>query len=752
MKKDFLKPLLAIFSVLILGIYGTIYACGGGDWDWDGFYETSFTPEAFVDKKYQPLFLSEQLFYGGESMRDYSKFNSDIVTDWSAYLGKSMDSSQVKFFLLDSSATDVHALYNYIKTSKKTALSEKWMKQIKVKDSKIKNFITFLFYAKQIESASVVVGNWNYESDHYQPIEDVNLLNEINTIYKNTPNGFLKNRWWFQMIKAYFYSSDKQKAIGFFKQTENSVPKDLLYYRALSYIAGIQYKAKNYAESNYNYSRVFDNCEPMRDVAVFCFHPQEQTDWEQSLALATNNDQKAALWAIHGYYGDEEEAIGKIFSLNPKSEYLEFLLTRLINHQEKKANSIAEAEFPVLTAGVVRNNISKEAVVMVDRIALSEKTTKPYLWQMASGYLQTLSGNYAKAAHYFDTAAKQLPKNELAQNQLRLLRFVNTLSSFAEVNDQNIQKIEADLKWLYEELPKKDNDVFRYQHASGWSKKYLAALYTTQQNALMSELFVRKDDFYDDKENLEAMKAFLSKPKHSEFEVIAIGIYNVSLYDIFEYEGVRAAFRNEIDDALVLIEKAGVSEHVFQGNPFNSNIKDCHDCDHQLPLKRAFIFKEFLLTIKTMQSNVTKKEDVYTNSLLLGNAFYNITHYGNGRVFHEGNIFGYGISPFDFRESSKAIATDCAMAAKYYKQALAAAKNNEQRAKCEYLLAKCERNDYYNGKYKLAASWWEMYDDKVNFLEWSGFKTLKNKYAKTKYYQEVLAECGYFKTYIDQQK
>lgn len=66
------------------------------------------------------------------------------------------------------------------------------------------------------------------------------------------------------------------------------------------------------------------------------------------------------------------------------------------------------------------------------------------------------------------------------------------------------------------------------------------------------------------------------------------------------------------------------------------------------------------------------------------------------------------------------------------------------------MLAKCERNEYYHSKFKQDDYYYSWNNDKVNFLAWKGFKALKNDYRNTKYYQEVLQECGYFKTYVNQ--
>jgi len=93
--------------------------------------------------------------------------------------------------------------------------------------------------------------------------------------------------------------------------------------------------------------------------------------------------------------------------------------------------------------------------------------------------------------------------------------------------------------------------------------------------------------------------------------------------------------------------------------------------------------------------------------------------------------------------------TNSSLAKTYYEKAFAAAKNNEQKAKMQYMIAKCERNDYYNKKYySLNLSIWEIEDDKTNFIAWQAFKNIKANYSKTKYYKEIINECGDFKTYV----
>ncbi|WP_413999570.1 tetratricopeptide repeat protein [Flavobacterium sp. W1B] len=755
MRKLFLSKLFLVSSIFLLFVYGVIYACGGGEWfeDWYYGYNSNFTPEAFVDKSYSPLFLSGEVFYGiGFDAQHNSRFNDEITADWQSFLKEKMNPDEVKAFLLDNNRKiKVEELYFFFKTKEKNESSIGFASKINLKDAKTKEFIRFLYLAQQIETVSIGEEHWGYEPVVSKVFTDLELIKEIENKYNTTKDAFLKNRYWFQTIKAYFYSDDRQKAIDFFNKTAASVPKNTLYYRAVGYLAGIYYKQKNYAVSNYLYSQVFDKCPPMRVVAAYSFHPQEEADWNQSLAMAENNQEKAALWAIHGFYKDEVNAISNIFELDPSSEHLNYLLTRLINGQENKINanykdkSVSENKKSQLA------NMDKSVLALVNKITASNATHEPYLWSIALGYLQTLNGEYTKADKTFDAVAPKLPKTDLASNQLRLLRFVNNLNKISVINPASEKTILNDLHWLYKELPKKNIESFRYHNATNWSKLYLSALYKAKNNNVMAELFVATEGFYDNDKNLQAMKDFLSKSNKTEMEVIANSVYNLKLKDINAFQATKATFENKIPEAIAFMQKTDSLQYVkFPGNPFNGNIKDCHDCEHAAHQKKKFTQIEFLKLIKEMQDKVVQNEDVYNNCLLLGNAFYNITHFGNARLFHEGAIAGFGSSPTFFRDPIKKMIVDCSLSKMYYRKAFEAATTKEQKAKCVYLLAKCERNEFYNNRYYFQnKNWWDMYDDKVNFLAWDGFKKLEKDYSDTKYYQEVIAECGYFRTYIN---
>lgn len=746
MKTTFLKNCAIVFSLCGLLFYGIIYACGG-DWGWDYDGNSSFTPETFVDKSYSPLFFSNyQYFYGiGFDTEHVTRFNDEVLSDWNGFLKGVCSPKLVRYFLLESSSKDVITLRNYYATNKKNTSVVQWEKKLKLNDPKVKSFIQFMYYAQILESVSKSDSyDWTYENKTV--FDNREWLKAIEKKYETATDAFMKNRYWFQTIKGYYYFQSLHLAANFFEKTQASTPKNTLYYRGLSYIAGLEYQTKNYAKANYLFSQVFDKCPPLRVVAASCFHPQEQADWEQALKLAKTNDEKVALWAIEGYFGDEKLALEKIYALNPKSEHLHYLLTRLINIQEQKLvfdfakKSISEIKSENKTA------IDELTYEWVVKIAQDEKTSKTYLWHLAAGYLQTLKGNFEIAKISYAKAEQQMPSTPLAKSQLRLLRFMNQWYALEGINATNEIALLPDLQWLYLDCAKKTPENFRFYSASMLSKMYLSALYAKQGNLVMAELFNSKSGFYINPAQLNAMKLFLSKSNKTAFEQLATSIYGYNLNDINAYQAVEATFQNQIPQAIAFMEQSNYAKEKLYGNPFKGGIQDCHDCDHAEPQKTKYSLLQLLVIIKEKQNNLAVNKEIFSNAVLLGNAFYNITYFGNARHFYEGKINGYGLETYS--------RTDCSIAKMYYQKALAAAKTDEQKAQCYYLLAKCERNEYYTNKYKNNEYYWYWGndEDKINFLAWNGFKELKNNYSNTKFYQEVLQECGYFKTYVEEGK
>jgi hypothetical protein len=746
MQKIFIKRLLLLFSAVAFISYGLLWACAGGDWD--EYSYSSFTPEAFVDSAYKPFFYSDQFYYAiGHDNEHVVRFNQEIVEEWGTYLALPNTEKELQYFLLTASEGVIDSINQLPIQSLPKALAGIQLVRNK-SDKKIAAFFTFLGYAKANESyAATQFDYWDYDEQSKEKALSAvqkNNLTKMEQEFSSSTDIFIKQRYFFQLIRGYFFDARFNDCISFYEKYQTQFPANTLAARCLSYVAGSFYKQKNYAQANYWYSKIYDISNHFKTVAHFSFHPQNESDWQQTLALCKTKEEQITLWQLLGIYFDEQRSIKEIYALDPKSEKLDLMLARLVNKQELKINT---NEYGDPTSKSHTDSFSLSSLELVANVAKAENTIKPYLWYLSAGYLNFLKTDYKKAEEYYGKSEKTLPNTELAKAQLRLFIFMNRLASLQKIDASSEQILLPDLLWL-------QNDAghiseFRNYYAYDWAKRTLAEKYEKQNDHLKSELCVQTHSYYSNPLYVAQLKSFLLKERPSKFETYCQEIYPIKVASISEYQAIVLVYQDKIDEAIALMQEAeGVKDALLPGNPFNGNIKDCHDCDHAAAQKVKYSQLAFLLKLKEMKANVAAGRDIYNNALLLGNAFYNITHFGNARFFYEGEVIGLGhSSPDIIPENFRAMLLDCSIAKHYYKTALSAASTQEQKAKLTYLLLKIERNEHY---IKLFAnpdySSWNYADmPPTNF-------SLLRPYQNTQYYKDVLSECGYFRSYLAKHK
>ena len=742
---QYFKKCVILFSVFITSCIVIIIACSGIDFT----YYSHFSPEVSdIDSSFEPMFISEELFYNYSEFEYYSqRFNTNIIDEWSVYLEDRIPIKEIEYFLLDNNSTkEINELYANVQNSNKSGILNS---RFSVIDSKVKGFIQFLYYAKQIEAISLQqLGVWDIEQGMKKNFASPEIIAELENRYHIESDPFLKNRYWFQVAKAKYYSIDKSSIISFFDKTKETVKKNNLYYRALSYVAGAHYKQRNYTLSNYLYSIVYYNCKEMRSIAAYNFHPQEQSDFDSSLQLASNKNEKIALWTLYGYYADELKAIREISKLDTKNEHIDFLLAHFINNEEKRLNSEAELKNAVEYKNILKENVNPEAVLLIDSIARQENTSRPFLWYMGAGYFQILAGNYKLADIYLEKSSKLISNKPLAVNQIRLLQLVNNILRIDSITKQHEEKLVSELDWLYNKCPNDSTKSFRYNHTVSWSKYYLSSLYKSQGNHVFSEILDPSTNYYINQNNIDKMIEYFTKKDMSSWDSILIGQYEFTLSDLYDYVSIKNTYiyPENLDKAIYYMELSQHSNDTLDCDPFLGRIKDICECTEGTVPNIRFTKLDLLRRMKDLQLLIAKGERTYEHYLALGNAFYNITYFGNSREFYFNpiiNNYGIYIDPL-----YKSWLLNSSIANTYFNNALQVANNNEQKALCVYMMSKCERNTFYTERYYEDGFLRDSYNQDTNYLAWNGFVKLKNEYSHTSFYKQVIKECGYFKSYI----
>jgi len=682
-----------------------------------------------------------------------------VISEWDDYLDHRLSKSVLQYLFLHGSKGSIDSIHNYINgrihVLKPDSLH---IDAGKLNKNKTDKMFAYLDLAKECEKFAVgEYSNW-YENPKPSVKILPNLERSLSNAFNTSTDAFIKQRLWFQLTRYYFFNDDtakrkklnnQDKILDIYNKYKDAFPKSLTYYRTLGYIAGYYRSKGDYAQANYLYSRCYDYSFEMKIPSKFSFHAQEDTDWQETMKLAKNKEEKITLWHMLGMEYDPVRAIKEIVALDPKSDKIDLLLSRLVNTRESndyRMYFISHVNYAedVDNSKLDRNKIVGSEIWLVDSIALKNNTAKPYFWNIAAGYLHYLHGDYVQAGKFYDMAKKLMPTNDkLIIAQHKMLTILLDVSRLPRMDAATEVKLVEPLSWLKDLQEGKENiKDLRVGSCTG----VIARLYLRQGDTLKGNCFSDSISFYSDDVRVQQMVDLMNKPNKTPFEKLMLRYYPRNIDELYYFQATLLTYQENIDGAIDLMSKIKkTSPDTLLGNPFNSRLNDCHDCDHDAPQKQKFSPLTFLKTIRSIKADLKAGKDSYRNAWLLANAYYNISYYGNARLFFQSDIIGrtdvepsYGA----FRQ----VVTSQQAAVKYYLLARTYALNDEQRARCTFMASKCQRNESYSDAYISGTSW----DNVAPHAYGSYTEELKSKYSKTKYYKEVLRECGYFSDYVHQ--
>ena len=701
----------------------------------------------------RPFFYSSyEVYYGmGYAESSNDQFNNLVAEEWDGYLEHQVAASHLNYLLFKATPAGIDSVERYARgTLKVPPNGYADSDTSKLTGTKAQHFLNYLRLDRACERFAVndKWDTWDtVKRQHSEPDLEPRLL----MAFKAASDAFIRQRLWFQLVRYYYFSPDsllKNKAVIIFEQYKAQFPQNLLWYRSLGYLAGFYYARKDYARANYYYSRCYDFSNNLKIPSFWSFHPQEEKDWKQTLALARNKKEVITLWQMLGIDYDAGRAIRAIATIDPRSEKLDLLLSRLINIREGGAEQVRP------TDSVIQNSADDKRIV--EELAKQGKTAKPYFWNLAAGYLNYLDSNYTAAAKYYAIAKTQYPASDtLVVAQSKVLDILLQVSSLKKINANAEMQLTEPLNWLADLRDHKANiEHLRFGNALDDCTERIAHLYD-KQNEKIKALSFRDSlsgSVYQDSSQTEALIHFLNKPRHTAFEKAMLRYYPHKVNDLYYHQALRLAYSEQTKAAIAYLKKRPGKDFELEGNPFNGRLVDCHDCDHTAPQKQTYTPLRFLQTLESVQEAIRQGKNVYRNALLAANAYYNITYYGNGRAFYEADLVSghsdsYNPDSLDDDYLSMDIAT------KYYQLARRKAVTPEQKARCTFMLAKCMLDGSYSyGGYTEASPPYLIHQN-TNHTTFTGryqsyFRQLKTLYNHTAYYREALRECGYFKSYV----
>lgn len=752
------KFLILIVSSVLISVSIILCACAGGD-DFHDFFKSFFAPETSNLPESKPFFRSTHTFYG------YSHYpnavhvmDSTNLYDWKCFFESKVSTDDLNYMVYQSRIGEIDTCLFFIKSNSYPINETLKRNTILAFQDKllVKDFLFYLGYAKRCEPYVTYVNDYWWSDNNKDPRNDSIAMNKLIQNGIKAMNRLksyeLKERYAFQIVRMFFHAGLYSDCIHFFEQnrglftTQNSI-----YFRTLGYVAASHYKGdEDNSTSNYLYSVIFDKCAPMRETCMLSFHPEEELDWDKTLSLANNTHEKEVLWHMLGIAYDPLRAMKEIYSLNPKSNLLDLLLVRAVNINEEafiQNNSLFWWETDQDTSfALCPEKVDTMLLHFTQTAANSNNTNKPYLWNLATGYLMMANGQYSEANNYFSRALSGSTTDQLVNEQIRALRLIALIEPYNSPSESVENQLARELIWL-----KKDqhDPALRTECIYNWATCRLSEKYQSWGDPIKAKYLNSKQNlsYFDEISNIEAMIVFIDKPQKNDFEKFLISIQSYTKGSLYTYISILLTYQYQFKSALeVLQNHQDTFNEGFFANPFEIRINDCHDCDYKSDkfgdYSRVSFLKEIIGMEKEAELNPAKAAENYFR---IANGLYNITYFGNCHNMYEwlpspkAISCGYYWWSYDKPQTNNPF-FDCSKAMEYYQKAMDASSDPEFRAKCCFMAAKCEQNQYY-----ISGS----YNYKNSIKSGKYFRQLQNDYPKTKYYQEVIKECGYFKKFIN---
>jgi len=773
---------LHLSLVAALAFSGQVLASGADDDCVNMGCNSFFVPEIIERPEEVPFFRSDRTFYGQEDDRsDRFETISDINKyEWVSFYNWELGSSQIQTLVYKINVADTRKLVAAINgrdvrlnptlLALKNGLDKYIASPPNGTDSaaaktKVLASLQYLILAKEVEPLAtrrMEYDGWETPNPEV-PGEDFELAQKLivkaHSLLTQTNDTFLINRYRLQVIRLYFYSAQYDISESYFDQHFASLQTSdaqSVKYRFMDYAAGSLYKAKKYGRANYLYSIIFDQFAPMKRTSYFSFHPMEQSDWNETLAMAKNTHEKAVLWQLLGIYADGVTAIEEIFALNPKSELLPLLLVREVNIAEESWTS---NQYRIKYRDDHSNNVvdgiktdletvTSKRLNAIVKIADSARTLKPYLWNLAAGHLYALAGDLTNAGKYLRLAERGIPsRSPLLQAQLRMTSLFSKVRGMTIADPSLENRLAVELTWI---ASYKNESNYRAATLNTWILEKLSGLYQSKGDTLRSLMLMdtAQSSFYRSNTNLDLMIQLITQPQNS-FDGYLADFSQYSVVELEELKALNLLYAGELQLASEGFEKIGgdVASQELNADPFMIRIKDCHDCDFEVPNRDRYTLVTFAQRMVELSKIANGQDKVAASdaNFLLANAYYNMSHYGNGRDIFQTEHDNLK-APYDSKDLSNEPSFKMDLAQKHYELAAKLSSDREFQTKANWMLAKVEHNVYYN---KHPSSPWDPNENDINAGAY--FKKLKDEFSDTQYYQEIIRECGYFKTYLDQQ-
>lgn len=795
--------------VLLFAVFLSVKSNACSWYSEDATFYNLFDQQLISDKSLQPFFLTyDYTFYGEDTYTEdnYEGRQPAIpvvdynILEWRNYFDNQIAENKLSYLVYNSTTTDLQKIIN----SKSLKNINDTLKQNAYLTDKGIEAINYLIFAKKCEPFAVNTNednfdnSWSYAGARKKmtKAQFMSIAKDGNVLYTATKNTDVKLRIAYQLVRLSHYGGFNDDAVRYFTTyVEPLKQKSLVYYYALEQKGGALFNQKKFAEAGCVYAQVFNNTTDRKIPCYASFRISNQMNFDKAILLCKTPNEKAALYVMRGFnkFSNGLSEMKNIYTIAPNSSYLELMACRSILQLEHTAFQVpnqygTKNTFPLLNA---TGKLYLQKVILFTETTLKEnKIKRTDFWQAYLAHLYLLNGDYAKSqstTQKINTSDQAILKQKNRTEFCAYIASLKTIDATAEakiytrfLKDKNeIEKgfvydilghnyilqnnlakaflCHNDLSGLYGSLNINIiNDLIDFvsnKNNTPFEQKLIADKITSK-NA-MAELYDLKGTHYFKKDDLENALVWFNKvPK------------NLSFLKMHEYDY----------DKNISIEKDGrfngysnISGKIFSSkiqtyfdntidNAFTDNTFKAFDFITVSMTKQQIV--EALIQLKKLANN--KDEQAAKANYLLGNFYYNTSLWGFYRnlFFYEAdnyylsNVYVYNTipntikRPYNYNNGTGLIsANNPQKPMDYFLKAEQLSSNKELKANAVFQASKCELDLFFskhNGYYGYGGKYNLLYSSITRPL----FKKLKDNYAQTAYYKDIVSNCNYFKFYL----
>ena len=660
-----------------------------------------------------------------------------------------------------------NALYEFDSSS-----FERFWKQ--KKDSSLAAAYHYLKYAHSLNFNSWrAYPTWSYHEILNQE-EEVKLCNleTGSALFYQEQNLQLKQRYAHQIIRQFHYSDAFDEAINFFEnQIKDKYPKNEIYYYTLDQVAGCYYSKEDYEKAAYYFTKVFSNSTDRKTSAFRSFYFCTKKGGTGQAFIKNKEDSISFVMLKNlNSFSDDIAALEELYKIEPNDPRLEVFVARALNELERDIwptnLGFKEQTLPYLDYQT-QSQITR-LIQIVTKILNSQKIANRDFWTLCKSYCLFLNNNT-------DQAKDLLPKVRSAN----MSDEKKTLAELYEV-------------FSWQEIGKQQEEFLASNHTTGVALYQVSHLY--YKNGQLAKSFLCNSSLgsaerSSSKELIDDLYLFIYKPNKNKFEqelMKSVNDHDPKKHISF-IKGMWFMKNAMIDSAYAFLEDADYITN-FRGRDnikakvFSNNTKECFTCNEDsimvdlVYLSSCFDFIKSEFTMQELASYLLKLDSLCNDPAqwkqklahyLIGNYYFNVS----GSGYYRGTITGqYRCSDRDFFGSKWGPYEDklikkregfcmehinwnyrknfdlAKLAHKHYKKVLELSDDRELYARCLYMMAKCELNDLYNSVERGRDYSSGEFHSGIQIYKQS-FEQLKQDYSDTKFYDEIIKECSFFRYY-----